>query len=61
MRRKLVSVLPHKYELKNEHFWMFGSYGVGSFLVHTIYGMLIISFAYFVVFAFDVHDGRCGK
>lgn len=61
MRRKLVNCIPHKNELKDEHFYMAGAYGVGAFMTHTLYGMMFVSIAYFIVFVIQVHDMRKGS
>ena len=56
--RRIKAIMPHRRELKNEHFMMCGAYGVGSYFTHSIFGMVIISVAYFVVFTWDVHEMR---
>jgi hypothetical protein len=56
---KLHSCVPHKSELKDEHFLMAGAYGTGAFVSHTVIGTLILSFAYLIVFVTQVYDHHC--
>lgn len=52
------SIMPTKHEIKDEHIWMAGAYGFGSFLMHTHLGSLMIALAYLLVFTFNVHEMR---
>jgi hypothetical protein len=58
MLHRVVSTLPHKSELKDEHFLMAVGYGVGAFLVHSAIGMMIVGVCYLAVAMISVHDHR---
>lgn len=43
-------------DVKDEHLYMAGAYGLGATLTHSIIGQLLISFAYAIVFVFQVRE-----